>query len=570
MDMHNATTSTRQKDVTAPFLPLLETLIPGLSLVSNLLASYVNVDITSYFSAILLLAALTVSINYCKTFAWGIIGEHFISTAEIRLDDEMYNYLMFWVSKQTFARKTGRFVAGTKTNSEMVYVEDDSDDDDTIDESIETGLNEDFEKHWTELMNSDRLKPLRYTPSDGNHNFRYKGHFLTFTRVKDDKQANFRTSNSERIYISCLGRNPQIIKDLLEEAQRLYVKRDGNKTVIYRGNGLAGSGTECVEWVRCLSRPPRPLSTVVLDEAQKQSFISDVKEYLHPLTRRWYSNRGIPYRRGYLLCGPPGTGKTSLCFAVAGLLSLSIYVVSLNSRSLTEDSLASLFRYLPWRCIVLLEDIDAAGLTNKRNDEPPDDIRKLGDQVNQDATPSSGPIIVPAAPSGISLSAFLNIIDGVASGEGRILVMTTNHIERLDAALLRPGRVDMTIGFGYADHTTIRGLYKAVYVRLEADSPIEGAKMNGTTASPQASKPTISAPQTMPSLSARIRNRHHGKSDEEIDRLATKFADILPPKEFTPAEIQGYLLGHKKNPDGAIEKVGLWVDAIREEKRKRK
>ncbi|KAL9118288.1 MAG: hypothetical protein Q9187_005166, partial [Circinaria calcarea] len=145
MDIHNATVTSGQKATTLPFLPLLETLIPGLSLASNLLASYVNVDITSYFSTILLLAALTVSVNYCRTFVWGLIGEHFISTAEIRLEDEVYNHVMFWVSKQNFARKTNRFVAGTRTNSELVYTSDDSDDEAMIDDSVETGLSEDFE-----------------------------------------------------------------------------------------------------------------------------------------------------------------------------------------------------------------------------------------------------------------------------------------------------------------------------------------------------------------------------------------------------------------------------------------
>ena len=82
----------------------------------------------------------------------------------------------------------------------------------------------------------------------------------------------------------------------------------------------------------------------------------------HPATARWYANRGIPYRRGYLFHGPPGTGKTSLAFALAGFFGLHIYAVSLLDSTLTEEELGTLFKDLPPRCIVLLEDIDVAGL----------------------------------------------------------------------------------------------------------------------------------------------------------------------------------------------------------------
>lgn len=85
-----------------------------------------------------------------------------------------------------------------------------------------------------------------------------------------------------------------------------------------------------------------------------------------------YTNRGIPYRRGYLFHGPPGTGKTSLSFAIAGVFGLDIYCVSLLEPTLTEEDLGLLFNSLPRRCVVLLEDIDSAGLI--RHEEPTDDI----------------------------------------------------------------------------------------------------------------------------------------------------------------------------------------------------
>jgi chaperone BCS1 len=137
-----------------------------------------------------------------------------------------------------------------------------------------------------------------------------------------------------------------------------------------------------------------------------------------------YANRGIPYRRGYLLHGPPGTGKTSLTFALAGVFGLDIYVVSLLDSSITEEELGYLFRNLPAKCIVLLEDIDTAGLDRKPDTEdekaaaPEAKDKKGNNEANvvealTKAITKANQQSEPETKKGrISLSALLNIIDG--------------------------------------------------------------------------------------------------------------------------------------------------------------
>jgi mitochondrial chaperone BCS1 len=551
-------------------LPMLETFVPGLSIATNVMSSYFHFDITYYLVSICVGLVLTMGINHCVRSVWRVVSNYVISTAEIRYDDEIYNYLMFWVSKQSFSSKTTQFVAGTQTNSWSVWTgEDDSGDGEPNEEE--------WDANQLQLQNLDKLKAVHYTPSAGLHFFWYRGRLLAFNRLKEESQVWFGRSSTETVYISCLGRSTSILKDLLQEAQISYHQRDGNRTVIYRGSKPPGGSGDDMEWLRCLSRPPRPLSTVVLDEAQKDMVVSDMREYLHSYTRKWYSNRGLPYRRGYLFHGPPGTGKTSLCFAVAGLLNLRIYVVSLNSRSLSEDSLAKLFHDLPWRCIVLLEDIDSAGITAKRTEEPKAEVPEAKESENKPPTGPGGEN--STNPKGITLSAFLNIIDGVASSEGRILVMTTNHIEKLDPAILRPGRVDMTVRFRFADSEMMRGIFRAIYGNLEKASSQNSshnekggkpyARTNGHTHSKSwSSEKSDKAPSSPTTLLSptQLSFKHHDKSDDEIDAMADIFAEKMPSNEFTPAELQGYLLRHKYNPQEAIDGIEDFVKTIREEK----
>jgi chaperone BCS1 len=259
------------------------------------------------------------------------------------------------------------------------------------------------------------------------------------------------------------------------------------------------------------------------------------------------------------LHGPPGTGKTSLCFALAGLLHLRIYVASLNSKTMTEDGLASLFRNLPSRCIVLLEDIDAAGLTMKRQDVIEPIVNSSEEQQEASGKPAGASST--ESTQGISFSGFLNIIDGVASSEGRVLVMTTNHIEKLDPALLRPGRVDLSIYFGRAGLAVLTGMFKAIYATV-GDESFEAPEQSDIKESFTVSESAIKTQSNATSGKAyRGRMRSHGKTEREISDLATKFAELVPEDVFTPAEIQGYLLRHKTNPQGAIDGCADFVDS---------
>ncbi|KAI9926491.1 hypothetical protein MW887_004256 [Aspergillus wentii] len=531
---------------------VLEAFIPGYSFVSRFAASYLHIDISYYVPFLVATGILIASIKFSSGRIWELCRTYFVSTAEIRLDDEIYNYLMFWMAKQPFANRTIHFVAGTKTKSSMRYWEDESDrgSDDEDEEGIEGEVgvgskNEkgqtSFDDYWARTVSRDKYKKLRFTPSIGTHYFWYRGRLLAFIREQDENTSKLTwLLNNEKLYISCLGRDPTILKELLAEAQQTYVERDGNRTVIYR----AQKNGSYFDWVRCMARAPRPLSTVVLDHEQKQAFIEDIKEYLHPRTRRWYFIRGIPYRRGYLLHGPPGTGKTSLCFAASGLLGLKLYLLSLNSKTLDEDGLMSLFQELPRRCIVLLEDVDSAGITNKRSNE--EETEPSPEQGAKGAELEKGkPKEEKEEKGGVTLSALLNVIDGVAASEGRILVMTTNHAENLDPALLRPGRVDMSIHFGYADRNAMQELFSSIYATLEGDLQPSYVKR----AVEKTNVDEIKRP-----------------SRGQIAALAAEFASRVPEGEFTAAEIQGYLLKHKDLPEAAIEGAEEWVETTQKQR----
>lgn len=189
-----------------------------------------------------------------------------------------------------------------------------------------------------------------FMPSVGNHFFRYK---RTWIHVERSREKNAATPGMvgggmwEAVNLRMLGHEKKLLFDLLNEAKELALKAEEGRTIIYNTFGP--------EWRPFgFPRKKRPISSVVLPDNIGTSVLEDVKEFLS--NAKWYTDRGIPYRRGYLLHGPPGCGKSSYIQALAGELDLNICLLSLSERGLTDDRLNHLLTVAPEKSIILLED----------------------------------------------------------------------------------------------------------------------------------------------------------------------------------------------------------------------
>lgn len=344
-------------------------------------------------------------------------------------------------------------------------------------------------------------KALQYSPWNGAFSFWYKKHLLILRSVQRD--GNY--FSREDMSISCIGKSSNILKDLLNECRTTYLASLKSKTSIFKHKRQSG------DWNKTEPVDIRQSNTLILNEVKKTALLKDIDDFLE--SRAWYSAQGIPHRKGYLFYGPPGTGKSSLSLLIAGKYDLDIYI--LNVSIVDDDSLDELFNGLPARCLVLLEDIDAVNGTQSR--WPRLDDRRSSSNENPEGK--------------VSLSTLLNAIDGIGSQEGRLLIMTTNHPDRLDDALIRPGRVDVKLKLGLTTYDTNVQLFLKIYGDIANEK--DKAEESGT-----------------------------------IKKLAAAFADNVPEHEFSPAEIQLFLVANRKSPAMAVANLQEWIVKVREEKRK--
>ncbi|OQV12540.1 Mitochondrial chaperone BCS1 [Hypsibius exemplaris] len=343
-----------------------------------------------------------------------LFRRHYTTTLEVPSRDKSYQWLLQWITARA-ARNTQHI-------------------------SVETT--------YTQEEDGGRvLTKFDFLPGPGVHIFRYKNNWIRVERSREQQGMDFSIgAPMETVTLSCIGRDKMIYHEMLEEARKLALQKTEGKTVIYTAMGS--------EW-RPFGYPRRrrPLDSVVLDQGVGERILSDVQEFIQ--NPQWYIDRGIPYRRGYLLYGPPGCGKSSFITALAGELEYSICILNLSERGLADDRLNHLLNVAPQQTIILLEDVDAAFVS--REDSPKTAAAFEG--LNR-----------------VTFSGLLNTIDGVASSEARILFMTTNHINRLDPALIRPGRVDIKEYIGHVTEYQLVRLFRRFYPNESASRAAQFAK----------------------------------------------------------------------------------------------
>ncbi|KAK8939384.1 hypothetical protein KSP40_PGU019161 [Platanthera guangdongensis] len=198
-------------------------------------------------------------------------------------------------------------------------------------------------------------------------------------------------------------------------------------------------------WSHVPFQHPATFDAIAMDPVKK----SEIMEELLAFSRgkEFYLRIGKPWKRGYLLYGPPGTGKSTMIAAMANLLDYDIYDLELTAVK-NNSALRKLLLDISSKSIIVIEDIDCSvdlsGKGKKVAMKSEDEKRIIGKERN--------------AQSNVTLSGILNFIHGLwsACGGERLVVLTTNFVEKLDPALIRRGGMDRHIELSYCDFQGFR------------------------------------------------------------------------------------------------------------------
>lgn len=380
-------------------------------------------------------------------FGW--LKRRFTITVDVSNDDPLFAWLSLWLAAHPYSSRARALTATSERDEYGRRSEPQSQSDD-----------------------ANALPQILLTPAPGNHLLLYRRRLLWLERERKEPTSggsgeSFTSLWKREVFtLRVVGRNQSVARKLLEDARKVALSRRQKKTEIFI------SGYDY--WQRVEEKDPRPLSTIFLPEGVAESIVQDVTTFLDG--QEWYVKRGIPYRRGYLFYGIPGSGKTSLICALAGHFRMNLYILSVSSSRMSDDTLSHLLAQVPMRSMVLLEDVDSV-FTQRA---------KSKDVENK-----------------LTFSGLLNALDGAASKDGSLVFMTTNHPDRLDDALVRPGRADVHLRFDKATYDQARRIFHAFY-------------------------------------------------PEEPAVFALKFAVIAEQSGLTMAEIQQHLLNHRDSANDAM------------------
>lgn len=294
-------------------------------------------------------------------------------------------------------------------------------------------------------------------PGYGKHYFFYKGRLFWFTKGRLENQQGTGENTKEELRVTGLFISEKLLRQLIAEfAERRETKPD--RTWIYRVYG-----DQCNPSIA----PPRKLNTIAINQNLLKSIMAKIDTFL--VSESWYALRGIPYKLGIEITGPTGTGKTSLIRALATHYKRDLYVIDISNLS-SAYQLQERLLEIRNGAFVLFEDYDSEkSLWKRERDEK-------GNAINH-----SSPTILSEDFRGMTLTGFLNAIDGIVPLNNLVLFYTTNNPELIDDAVRRKGRMDCSFEMGLLEHEDILAFIKGVFPSINTSKtfyPIKGSELS--------------------------------------------------------------------------------------------
>lgn len=266
-------------------------------------------------------------------------------------------------------------------------------------------------------------------PQDIISEIPYKNTIIKITYIKKSKEPITFDSGTVGFFteVNLEAENKDILIEFMDDS-RIHVRN------VILGNKKKEKKIACYVfdkmWSLMNRRIKRSIDTIYLKNNILKDILTDINTFIDPNTKELYHSLGRPYKRNYMLEGLAGTGKTSLIYAIASELDMSISILNFNIH-VDDNIFIKAMQRLPENSILVLEDIDCLFEERKKNE----DHRSM-----------------------ITFSGLLNILDGLMHKDGLITFMTTNYKNKLDGALIRPGRVDKVYNFNYMSEDQIKNM----------------------------------------------------------------------------------------------------------------
>ena len=278
----------------------------------------------------------------------------------------------------------------------------------------------------------------------GTHYFIFGGKIFSLER--NVKETNMGKEVKETLTLKTIGRNQIQFHDLLIKIAPKKSSKNMTKILKWHNSDRF--------WKNYGYQQSRSIESIILPHTTKEKITNHIDDFLN--SGEWYSTHGIPYRTGLIFHGQPGTGKTSLVNALCDHFNKSLHIISLSGMS--DGGLEEALMILPENALVLMEDIDTYSVVSSRAHKD----NSYGEELSE--------------MFGLTLSGVLNAIDGIMSSNGRILIATTNYIEKLDSALIRKGRFNLSVEIEPLDDEGFVDFFARFYPDFIIDDNVEFTK----------------------------------------------------------------------------------------------